>query len=168
MSPTPEHVTSLPGDRLAHLLSSGYAVDPDALADADYRGTSLGLPAFVERVTWKTFRKVFRRSERGVSGFNVRVDQRTGEPLLRNAEPITFGPYQVVPLPPDGTAFRCRAGVLLDYGAMHPAWHPLARVRDPLVALREGSADLLLGATYLAVGPLALRTPSFFLLERLP
>ncbi|MEZ4315095.1 MAG: hypothetical protein R3F14_44340, partial [Polyangiaceae bacterium] len=61
--------------------------------------------------------------------------------------------------------FHCKAGLLLDYGARHPAYHPLARLRDPIVAVREGSVDLLLGATYLAIGG-GVKTPSFFTLER--
>jgi hypothetical protein len=162
-------VTVLPRVELARLLAAGHPVDPAALAGADYRGTALGLPAFVERLTWKVFRKVFRHAAGGgVVGHNVRLDQRTQAPLLdRAGEPITFGPYRVSPLPANGMPFACRAGVLLDYGAARPALHPLARLRDPLVALNPGSVDLLLGATYLALGPLALKTPSFFVLERL-
>jgi hypothetical protein len=55
--------------------------------------------------------------------------------------------------------------VLLDYGAAHPAWHPLARLRDPVVAVEAGSVDLLLGASWLDLGA-RIRTPSFFTLER--
>ncbi len=98
-------------------------------------------------------------------GANAR---RTAEPLrTKGGAEVTFGPYAVVPLPSSGTPFRCRAGVLLDYGAKHPALHPLARVRDPLVSLHEKNADQLLGATYLAVGPFDIATPSFFALERI-
>jgi hypothetical protein len=39
-------------------------------------------------------------------------------------------------------------------------------MRDPLVALRPGDASALLGFTYVALGPLRIETPSFFLLER--
>ncbi|MBL9022527.1 MAG: hypothetical protein JNL21_10005 [Myxococcales bacterium] len=166
---TPDAITSAPPTELRRLLASGHAVDPLDLAGFDYRGTSLGLPALVEKLTWKIFRKVFRRTTDGtVIGHNVRIDQGSGEPLRdRTGAPVTFGPYAVKPLPAGGTPFGCRAGVLLDYGAAHPRLHPLGLVRDPLVALVPGSADLLLGATYLALGPLAVRTPSFFLLERI-
>lgn len=162
-------VATMPRAELARLLANGWPIDPQSLAGADYRGTSLGLPGVVERLTWKTFRKVFRRSDDGtIIGHNVRIDQRSGEPLTdRRGDPIVFGPYHVVPLPPGGTPFGCRAGLLLDYGAAHPRLHPLGAVRDPLVSLEEGSARLLLGATYLSLGPLALRTPSFFTLERI-
>jgi hypothetical protein len=158
---------------LAGVLAAGHAIDLEAL-QGNYRGVSLGLPAIVERMTWKTFRKTFRRDKGSgkLVGHNVRMRQ-TGvfgpsEPERRNGDDVTFGPYEVVELPSSGTPFRCRAGVLLDYGARHPAWHPLARVRDPLVAVNVSDATLLLGATYLALGALETRTPSFFSLEREP
>lgn len=160
---------SMSAAELRGVLAAGHAIDPAALAGGDYLGTSLGLPGFIERLTWKIFRKVFREANDGaVTGYNVRLDQRTAEPLrTKSGAEVTFGPYAVVPLPSSGTPFRCRAGVLLDYGAKHPALHPLARVRDPLVSLHEKNADLLLGATYLAVGPFDIATPSFFALERI-
>ena len=38
-----------------HILE-GHPVDPKALEGFAYRGTSLGLPRFVERLTWKILR----------------------------------------------------------------------------------------------------------------
>lgn len=159
-------------DELARVLAEGFPLD---LADlrGPYRGVSLGLGAVIERLSWKTFRKRFWVDPvtGDVVGHNERLAQ-TGvdaapEPTRdRRGEPITFGPFRVVPLPPGGTPFRCRAGLLLDYGAKHPAWHPLARMRDPLVAVNEGSTELLLGASYLDVPFGSLRTPSYFTLER--
>lgn len=158
--------------QLSERLTQGFAIDAEALVGADYRGVSLGLPRLVERLTWKTFRKVFRRdpSSDGVVGHNVRM-QQTGLdgpslPEKKDGALIEFGPYRVGALPPGGTPFRCRAGLLLDYGARHPGWHPLSTVRDPIVALNEGSVEVLLGATYVALGPARLRTPSFFTLTR--
>ncbi len=158
---------------LAAVLANGHPIDLAALR-GPFRGVSLGLGGFIERLTWKTFRKRFWLDERTaeVVGHNERLLQNgldsAPEPQ-RDAKgrPVTFGPFLVRPLPPDGTPFHCRAGVLLDYGARHPAWHPLARMRDPLVAVNEGSTALLLGASYLALGA-SVRTPSYFTLEREP
>ena len=46
------------------------------------------------------------------------------------------------------------------------ALDPTQWLRDPVVALEEGSARLLLGWTYVALPGLKLSTPSFFSLER--
>lgn len=166
-----DELVRLPRRALRELLSAGHAIDPDALADHEYRGTSLGLPAFVERLTWKTFQKVFcREPETGsLRGWNVRVEQRglgaPSQPKLRGGRPFTFGHFAVVPLAPADLR-RCGSGLLLDYGQGGNGFDPLHFVRDPLVALVPGRADLLLGWTYLQLGALRLPTPSYFVLER--
>lgn len=170
---TREDVWRMDRDTLGATLSRGHAIDLAALR-GPYRGVSLGLGALVERLTWKTFRKRFWLDEATgeVVGHNERLVQTglDGEIVERRdraGRAVTFGPFVVTPLPADGTPFRCRAGLLLDYGLRHAAWHPLARLRDPLVALNEGSAALLLGASYLATFG-GVSTPSFFTLEAEP
>lgn len=164
----------LSAGELGEILRGGHAIDPEALAGCSYRGVSLGLPSIVIRVTWLTFRKVFRRDPRSgkLVGHNERLEQ-TGldgpvRPALKKGKPIVFGPYEVIPLPADGTPFQVHRGLLLDYGRGHPPLHPLARVRDPIVALEVGSHALLLGATYLDLPLRPLKTPSFFTLELEP
>lgn len=154
---------------LGTLVRDGHPIPLEAL-EGDFFGVSLGLPPIVERVTWKVFRKSFRRQGERVHGKNVRLQQNgprgPAEALLEGGAPIEFGPFVVAPLPPDGSPFACRAGLVLDYGAAHPVWHPMAPVRDAIVSVNEGSTDLLLGALYLEIAGKRLRTPSFFTLER--
>lgn len=193
---------------LATVLTSGFAVDVEALRGASFRGVSLGLPGWVERLSWKEFRKEMFTDEAtgAVVGRNVRVTSRAAlvaledggtppSPELQNGAPKVFGPFGVRPLRA-GEGYPCSAGVVLDYGLAHPAlvraeapltapeggasslrsaqtgatlapwFHPLARLRDPVVALREGSTELLLGASYLSLGSKLVATPSFFTLER--
>lgn len=167
-----EELWAMSRAELAQVMAAGHAIDLAALR-GPHRGVSLGLGKVLERLSWKTFRKRFWLDEQsgGVVGHNERLVQ-TGlegpmEPVRDGrGEVVHFGPFAVVPLPPGGTPFHCRAGVLLDYGASHPVWHPLARLRDPIAAVNEGSTDLLLGASYLEIGGAALKTPSFFTLER--
>jgi hypothetical protein len=121
---------------LAALLAGGHPFDPAALAGRVYHGTSLGLPAWIERLTWKRFAKCFARDSR--RGWNQRVVRGR----LRR-----YGWFDVTTR--DGT-------VVLDYGVL----------RDPLVSLRAGSADLLLGRSLLALGVATVSTPSYFVLER--
>jgi len=125
--------------QLAAALRGGHPIDPAALDDTAYRGISLGLPRWAERLSWKTFQKTFHRDpgSGALRGWNVRVEQRgldaASVALVRRGEPFTFGPYVV---------------------------------RDPIVALNEGSVELLLGWSYVDLGLLRVPTPSFFLLER--
>lgn len=159
---TAKDIARLPRDGLEALLAGGHPVTPDDLAGHAYFGVSLGLPALVERLTWKVFAKAFFHAGGAVAGCNVRLEQHGVEgPLVprRDArgEPETFGPFVVRP---------SARGVLLDYGASAPSWSPLARLRDPLVAVNAGSTDLLVGTTRVAVPWGEARTPSYFTLER--
>ena len=154
----------LSGRALMQRLCDGYAIDPAAIADREYRGVSLGVPHFVERITWKTFKKVFCREGDAIRGWNVRMEQNGIEgpwrPKVRKGAPVTFGHFAVTDAlgrTPPG----CDRGLLLDYGL---GGGPLGRLRDPIVALEKGSAELLLGWSYLALGRRHLGTPSFFAL----
>lgn len=159
---------------LAGVLRAGHAIDPRELDDTEYRGTSLGLPGIVERLTWKTFRKVFHRDpESGqLRGWNVRLEQHgidgPSVPMRgRDGAPVTFGHYRVVELAGRPMPIACEKGLLLDYGlGENRALDPVGLVRDPLVAVERDRADLLLGWSYVEAGPLRFGTPSFFTLER--
>jgi hypothetical protein len=149
---------------LRALLAGGHPIDPSRLDDTVYRGISLGLPAWVERLSWKKFAKAFHRDPRTgqLRGWNVRIEQdgleRPWRPRVRRGQPWTFGHFAVV---------SDRARLLLDYGAgATRLTDPLRVLRDPVVALHAGSVELLLGWSYLAIGPARIPTPSYFLLER--
>jgi len=171
-----DDVLSLPRRALAELLAGGHAIDPAALDDTEYRGISLGLPRFVERLTWKTFQKVFHRDPitSRLRGWNVRIEQRgldaASVPFVRRGAPRTFGHYEVVPY--DGRRLprairRGIPGLLIDYGrGGNGRFDPMRFMVDPLVALNAGSAELLLGWSYVDLGFLRFGTPSYFLLER--
>lgn len=163
---------------LAHLGQSAHPVDVELLAGHAYRGVSLGLPAWVDRLLWKVFRKVFDRDPQTgtVTGHNVRALQsdavvplaRGGASpgaMLRRGAPVTFGPFRVAAQ--DGpNPFATRGGAVLDYGACHPMWHPMAYLKDVLVALEPGDPRVLLGAMWIEVGGRQVATPSWFTLER--
>src|SRR5262245_17008157 len=101
---------------LRSALRSGHPVDPTALDDWEYRGTSLG------RLAWKTFQKVFHRDPANgtLRGWNVRVEQHgigaASVPRQRRGRPLTFGHFEVVPLPRQAAPWLCGEGLLLDYG----------------------------------------------------
>jgi hypothetical protein len=157
--PTRDALLAASRGELAARFAAGHPVTPAALAGAEYHGTSLGLPRWVERLTWKTFIKAFVADDRGeVRGWNVRVDQGTPwSPRLRRGTPITFGHF---------AARFDGATTMLDYGAGGNRWgDPTAALRDPLVAL-EPSAERLLGVSLIQVAGQRVPTPAFFLLER--
>jgi len=160
-------------DELRALLRAGRPVDPDALADTAYKGISLGLPAWVDRLAWKTFQKVFHRDPRTgrLRGWNVRVEQHGVDapsvPQRKRGVPVTFGHFAVVPLAGYRTPLPCGDGLMLDYGlGGNAALDPVRLLRDPIVALVDGSAELLLGWSYVDLGVARVGTPSFFTLER--
>jgi hypothetical protein len=158
---TRDQLLDASGATLARALADGRRLDPARLAGWTYHGTSLGLPAWLERLTWKTFAKAFVREADGrIRGWNVRCRQATPptwQPRTRGGAPVTFGHFLVV----DGGD-----GVLLDYGrGGNRALDPVGAVRDPLVAL-DDDGDRLLGRSLVSVAGRHLPTPSYFLLER--
>lgn len=158
---------------LAARLAGGAPVTLEAVAGFVYRGTSLGLPRWVEALTWVSFQKTFLRDEATgrVFGWNVRLEQ-TGlhgpsRPRCdRAGAPLRFGAYEVYAA--TGAAPRPfpEGALLIDYGrAPAHALDPLKWVRDPLVSLDDGVGDVLFGWSYVAAAS-GLSTPSYFLLER--
>jgi hypothetical protein len=159
--------------QLMETLCAGHPIDPASLDDWEYRGIALGLPRFVERLSWKTFQKVFHRDPATgfLRGWNVRIEQRgfdaASVPLRRGEAPRTFGHYRVVPAAGRKLPRPCGAGLLIDYGLGGNArLDPMRPLVDPLVAVEPGTSDLLLGWTYVDLGLVRIGTPSFFTLER--
>jgi hypothetical protein len=154
-------------------IVAGHPVDPAALAGWAYRGTSLGLPRVVERLTWKTFQKTFYRQPGTgrLVGWNVRLEQdgvdAPSRPKLRRGVPVTTWHYEVVPPAGVHMPHGFDRGLVIDYGrGRNPALETIRFMKDPLVAVEPGNADLLLGVTYVALGRLCVETPTYFLLER--
>ena len=171
---TIEDFLPLKPKQLAERMATGHPVDPAALENYEYKGISLGLPAFIDKLAWKTFKKTFYRDpQTGVlRGWNIRI-QQTGLhgkylPKQLDGKPACWGHYQVVttkgrpiPRPVPQTA-------LIDYslggnGRFEFTVNPM---RDPLVALEKDSAEVLLGWSYYDLGWFRFSTPSYFLLLR--
>lgn len=171
---TIEEILPLKPKQLAARLAAGHPVTADQLAGHEYKGISLGLPAFIDKLAWKTFKKTFYHDPQTgvVRGWNLRIVQDgihgAYVPMQKNGKPFAWGYYHVTsnagrraPRPAPPTA-------LIDYGkgGNHPWELGVVFMRDPLVALVAGSADHLLGWSYFEVGPFRIPTPSYFLLIR--
>ncbi|MEM9072077.1 MAG: hypothetical protein AAGE52_26460 [Myxococcota bacterium] len=176
--PTVAELHAMDNDALCDVLVHGHPIDPNELADRDYRGVSLGVWEVVKRLSWTKFRKSFYRdpTTQALRGWNVRMQQNGLEgpdlPVLRRGVPLTFGHYAVVPtrgyaMPRrKGAPVFCHRGLMLDYGLGRGNPPHLRSLRDPIVAVQPGDASLLLGWTYLDLGIARVPTPSFFTLER--
>lgn len=158
---------------LMHVMCNGYPIEPSALDNMEYKGISLGLPRWIEKLTWKKFKKVFFREPDTdvLRGWNVRIVQdgldQPWTPQMKGEERRTFGHYEVVD--PEGCKMPkpCGGGLLIHYGlGGNRRFSPISRLRDPIVAVNPESADLLLGWSYLDLGFVRVGTPSFFTLER--
>ena len=171
-SPSVDELRAMSPRELRQVLANGHPVNPAALDNTQYRGVSLGLPRWVEKLSWTTFMKTFYRDSvsGALRGWNIRLAQ-TGlhgavEPILNGSgDPRSFGHFHVVAADTQCIPPGCSGGLLIDYGL--GGNHPLdiiGRVRDPLVALSPSSHHRLLGASYLDLG-FKIMTPSFFLLE---
>jgi hypothetical protein len=153
-------------------IVNGHPVDPRAIEGWVYRGTSLGLPSIIERLTWKTFLKTFYRDPASgrLLGWNVRLEQdgidAPSRPKMRDGLPVTEWNYEVVE--PEGTPTPrgFDRGLVIDYGRASNPIGPVRFTKDPLVALTPGSADELLGVSYLVVAGRCIETPTYFTLER--
>jgi len=161
----PESAKPLLGASLFGLhraLRDGHAIEASALDDTEYLGISVGMPRFIEKLTWKTFTKTFHRDPETheLRGWNVRMEQTGIEgdaiPLKRGDEPFTWGHYRVYP---EGRA------LMIDYGVPGNPFF-VSRMRDPLVAVVPGDPSVLLGVSYFDLGLFRLLTPTYFVLVR--
>lgn len=150
---TLEDLMAMDGKALHEVLLRGHPLEPEKLAGKAYLGVDLSLPAIARKILWHTFRKTFTLDESTgeVRGWNVRMEQHgVNGPRIpmrnRRGKAITFGHYIVRKT--DGVEFpqNYRGTHYLDYGTVGNPFLDLARLGfTPLVAVNEGSQDLLLG-----------------------
>lgn len=133
---------------LHQVMLDGHPLQRAALADQQYLGVDLSLPGWARKLLWHTFRKTFHQDGEVLRGWNVKVEQTGIGPTTprtnRRGQPITFGHYHVC----DAPAFpRGWSGTdYLDYGVAGNTFFDLARLgATPLVAVNDGSMELLLG-----------------------
>ncbi len=163
---------SLSRPELAQQLALGHAIDPAALDDSEYRGVSLGLPRFIERLTWKVFKKAFHRDGKTgrLRGWNVRLEQdgidAPARDMLQGGRRVTFGHFEVRAAD-HGEPRDVSQSLVLDYAlGKNARLDPTAIVLDYLVAVEPGNAELLLGRLALDLRAARINTPSYFILER--
>lgn len=167
-------VRAMTAKELHEVVARAYPFDPAALDDTCYRGIDLSLPDLLHKLLWTTFRKTFYRDPAAgvLRGWNVKIEQNGVDgPTIpkrhRDGREQSFGHYQVRSA--RGVRFPrgWRGEHFLDYGvAGNPCCDPARLGYCPLVAVNEGSAELLLGWEVFKVGPLFAPLPDYWLLVR--
>jgi hypothetical protein len=152
---------------------------PLPLADlrpGQYRGVSLGLPKFAERLSWKTFLKTIEVDADGrLHGCNVRLVQDhdaqdplalAPRPMQKLGSPYRFGFYGIGTTPAGKPG---AGGALIDYRlGTNPLLDPVSRMVDPLVCLTPGDPTVLISRSYAVVGSAWVPTPTWFVLQHIP
>jgi len=164
-------IWALPRPELRTLLENGHKIDPQDLSGWAYHGVSLGLPSWLEALTWKTFTKAFVQDENLVRGWNIRMKQTGPEgkrvPTMTKGRDKCFGPFAVHE-PMNGKLNEVfPQALILDYGAKDIRGDFMLRsLRDPLVALERDNPEMLLGCSWLRIAGAHFSTPSYFTLQR--
>ncbi len=156
---TIEELMAMDKKQVAEVFLNGHAIPPGSLDNTQYQGIDLTMPKIFHKLMWQTFRKTFYRDPvSGVlRGWNQRMEQ-TGVgapyvPKLKKGQPMTFGHYHV--LPAEGVTFprKWQGADYLDYGVAGNTYFDFGKLGFcPLVAVNEGSADLLLGWEVFKIG----------------
>ncbi len=88
-------------------------------------------------------------------------------PKTRRGRTVTFGHYHVLPAEGRRLPRPWSQALFLDYQvAGNRFFDPARFMAAPLVAVHEGSVELLLGWDFVQFGPLQLPTPAFWSLRR--
>lgn len=170
---TLEDLLGMDAGQLQAVMDRGHALEPEALAETQYLGVDLSMPRAGQWLLWQTFRKTFHHdAEEGeLRGWNVRMEQTgvRGEAIPmrdRKGGLKHFGHYRVRSARGKQWPRDWKGANFLDYGtAGNPAWDLARFGYTPLVAVNEGSMDLLLGWEVFKVGRLFLPVPLYWALE---
>jgi hypothetical protein len=168
---TLDDLMTLPAAELQAIMDRAYDFNPDELVGRQYLGTDLSMPKIGQAILWQTFRKTFVRDEQhgDVRGWNVRMEQHgihgQQTPILdKDGSQKPFGHYRIRPAAgikwPRGWAGR----YYFDYGiagnTVLDRWG-----FTPVVAVNEGSSDLLLGWEIFKVGPKMIAPALYWALQ---
>lgn len=157
--------------QLHAIIERAHPLDLDALAEKQYQGVDLSLPPFMNRILWKTFRKTFHRDATGapLRGWNVRMEQHGIDgprvPMRdRSGNPWCFAHYELRSAVGKRFPRGWQGPFYLDY---QECGNPFAEALGytPLVAVNEGSMDLLLGWEVFKLGPLFIPLPDYWALR---
>jgi hypothetical protein len=72
-----EDMLAMNNQQVAEVFKNGFPINYKELHNTQYLGVDLSLPAWVNKILWKTFRKTFYRDEQTgiIRGWNVKLVQ---------------------------------------------------------------------------------------------
>lgn len=169
-----DDLLEMDSDALHEVMERGHGLDTSAMADTQYLGADLSLPPLLTKLMWKTFRKTFHKDPAtgDLRGWNVRMEQTGVQgprvPMTdKRGRPLTFGHYHVKSAAGVRFPRGWRGQHFLDYGAGGNPFLDFARLGyTPLVAVNEGSSDLLLGWEVFKIGPAFLPMKLYWALQK--
>ena len=169
-----EDMVKMSPAEVAEVFRNGHPIKTEELANTQYMGVDLSMPAWFHKYFWKTFRKTFYRDPQTevLRGWNVKMEQTgwTGEQTPKRnkkGEELAFGHYEVCSAVGKKFPKGWQGADYLDYGvAGNPALDPAGLGYCPLVAVNEGSTDLLLGWEVFKIGGLFVPLNDYWLLKR--
>jgi len=159
---------------VAEVFKNGHPIKTEELHNTQYLGVDLSLPKWVNKILWKTFRKTFYRDPvTGVlRGWNVKLEQTgydfpTVAKKNSKGEELAFGYYHLLPALGKKFPKGWQGTDYLDYGVAGNSTFDMAKLGYcPLVAVNEGSTDLLLGWEVFKIGNLFIPLNDYWLLKK--
>lgn len=160
--------------QVAEVFWNGHPVNHDKLHNTKYMGVDLCLPKWVNKLLWKTFRKTFYRDPKtGVlRGWNVKLEQTgydfpTVPKKNSKGEELAFGHYHLCSAKEKKFPKGWQGADYLDYGIAGNSTGDMARLGYcPIVAVNEGSMDVLLGWEVFKIGSLFIPMNDYWVLKR--
>jgi hypothetical protein len=176
---SPENITlqdllAMNNQQRAQIVKTAHPFDPAALAGNMYLGIDLSLPPIMNKILWKTFRKTFHLDPQTnvLRGWNVRMEQTgydgPGTPMTdKRGKQIAFGHYHVLSAKGKRFPQQWTGEQYLDYTVSgNPVYDVAGLGYCPLVAVNQGSSDLLLGWEVFKLGPVFVPLPDFWALQK--
>jgi len=159
---------------VAEVFRNGHPIKLEELDNMQYLGIDLGMPGWFHRYFWRTFRKTFHRDPKTgiLRGWNIKLEQNGWEGKQipkknKNGEDLSFGHYHVLSAIGKKFPKGWQGADYLDYGvAGNKFTDPAYLGYCPLVAVNEGSTDLLLGWEVFKIGPFFLPLNDYWVLVK--
>lgn len=161
-------------NEVAEVFKNGHPINTAELDNTQYMGVDLSLPKWVNKLLWKTFRKTFYRDPKTgiLRGWNVKLEQTgydfpTTPKKDNKGKELAFGHYHVCSARGKKFPNNWQGADYLDYGvAGNPFYDAAGLGYCPLVAVNEGSTDLLLGWEVFKIGSLFIPLNDYWLLKK--